>query len=845
MTVKKLVTEKDYPLWSYLEAEAISSNGDWTSYTKYYDVVDSLFVQHRKTGKVYSFAQGSKGEFVSDNHFVCLTGDGVVHSLALNNGKEQVLKNIKSFEVFGPNIIGIRNSKESSPFSIYNLEGRLLHTEDNLIEYATCPDGKKIAISISDGKKSTVLLVDVENIVERKQIIETDGGPFQRLKWSNDGSALAFMHYDEVESKLYYYDAKKNNIRSFSTADKGIFPETMNITLRREIKFSKDNKKVFFRIRQRKILDASHKSDQVQVWNAADKKIYPEAINIHEWTSIDKHALWEPETGRFLQFTDIKLPHGAAVGNGTYALTFNPGDYSPHSKAVGDRDIYITELATGKRKLLLKKHIYSTTNLLASPGGKFISYFTGGNWYVYDISTGIHTLVNKNIPYSLRIDTDKEDGDDCYGNPGWTTGDGYLLIYDQYDIWKVSSDGTEAQRLTKGREKGIVYRIISEKSSQRGFTESWAETNGVFDLNEGLLLKARSLDHFYNGIFLWDVKKGLSEICYTDKRVSTVLRSKNNVIAWMEEDTDLPWQIKVKSIRTEETVLLRSNTHQDKFMWTKREMITYQNSKGQILKGILYYPADYQKGKLYPMVVNIYETQSSQAHYYRLPNLYNFDGFNIGNLTSKGYFVLLPDITYEIGNFGLSAVDAVEAAVKVVLEKYNVDEKRVGLIGHSFGGSQTDFILTQSKMFACAVSGAATTNFLSSYLAVSETIGGPNFYKMEYGQARMKVSPYENIDIYLKNSPVIYAANVTTPLLSWTGLRDTQVLPTQSFEFYMALRRLGKTHILLAYTNGGHDLAAKEDAVDLTRRIEAWFDHYLKDENYPDWAKPEQDRYRK
>ena len=99
----------------------------------------------------------------------------------------------------------------------------------------------------------------------------------------------------------------------------------------------------------------------------------------------------------------------------------------------------------------------------------------------------------------------------------------------------------------------------------------------------------------------------------------------------------------------------------------------------------------------------------------------------------------------------------------------------------------------------------------------------------------MKVSPYEDMDRYLKNSPVIHAANVTTPLLSWTGLQDQQVVPTQSFEFYMALRRLGKTHVMLAYPDEGHDITGKGNAIDLTRRIEAWFDYYLKDEKPASW----------
>ena len=831
---KKLLTEADYHLWNYLEPEEISDNGDWISYKKTYETADSVFVQQRKTGQIHSFASASHGQFASDHYFVCKTSDSMLHLLSLKKGTEQLVKNVKSFGIVGSYLLVLSDQKESSYLGFYTLEGQLLHTENNVTEYTASADKKKIAISKRENDKSFVILINTSTFEKQSKIAEHKGLPFQRLTWSADGNALAFIHYGELESKLYYYQVDKKNTATFSTAAETVFPETMNIEPSRPLKISSDNKKVFFRIRQRKEFDVIHKKNEVQVWNTADKYIYPTAKEIESWNIIDKQALWEPQTGRFLQFTDNKLPYGDVLGIKDYALTFNPQDYEPQSKSVGDRDLYLTNLNTGNRKLLLKKLSYNTANLLASPGGKYISYFKEGNWYVYDVRKESHTKINNNIPYSFNIPSDLNE-DESYGNPGWTSGEEFLLVYDQYDIWKVSPDGAEAIRLTKGREKGIIYRILPQTSSQKKQIDNWTYTAGLFNLKDGLLLKARSIDHFYNGIFLWDHKKGLSGICYTDKRISTILRSKNNIFAWMEEDTDLPRQIKIKGTGSNETLLMGSNPQQENFMWTKRKIVQYYNQKGETLRGLLYYPANYQKGKQYPMVVNIYEKQSYQVHYYHLPTLYNGDGFNVVNLTAKGYFVLLPDITYEIGNVGLSAVDCVEAAVKVVLEEHDIDANKIALIGHSFGGYETDFIITQSKLFTCAVAGAATSNFLSSYLSVCENMDIPNFFKMEYGQARMKVSPYENMEGYLKNSPVIHASKVTTPLLSWTGLQDPQVAPTQSFEFYMALRRLGKTHVMLAYPKEGHEIAGKENAIDLTHRIEAWFDYYLKESKIPSW----------
>lgn len=582
---KKVLTEADYPLWHYLEAEEISDDGRWISYTKTYQTADSLFLHQRKTGKIYSFPSGSQGQFTADHYFVCKTSDNILHLLSLKRGTQQVLKNIKSFEIFGSYLLARSDQKENNSLAIYTLEGRLVHTQNNIMEYALCPDKKKIAFSIKENDKYDLIILSTETFDKSLEIAQEYRNPFRTLTWSNDANALAFIHYGEPESKLYYYQVDKKNLSTLSTSDTTLFPQTMNIAPSRLLKISNDNKKVFFRIRQHKEFDLIDNKNEVQVWNTTDKSIYPMAKQIQSWNIIDKQALWEPQTGRFLQFTDSKLPYGAAAGDLNYALTFNPNDYEPQSKDTGERDIYITNLNTGERKLLLKKHSGSSTTLIASPGGKYISYYKKGNWYVYDVHKNSHAQVNGKISHLLSIPGEMNQ-DESYGNPGWTSGDDYLLLYDQYDLWRVSPDGASAIRLTKGREKGIVYRIVAQTRREKKQLDSRIYTNGVFNLKEGLLLTARSEDNFYNGIFLWDFKKDLSEICYTNKRISTILRSKNNILAWMQEDTDLPWQIKAKEPRAKETLVMQSNPQQENFSWTKSKIVIYQNQKGESLKGI-------------------------------------------------------------------------------------------------------------------------------------------------------------------------------------------------------------------------------------------------------------------
>jgi len=137
-------------------------------------------------------------------------------------------------------------------------------------------------------------------------------------------------------------------------------------------------------------------------------------------------------------------------------------------------------------------------------------------------------------------------------------------------------------------------------------------------------------------------------------------------------------------------------------------------------------------------------------------------------------------------------------------------------------------------MFAAAVAGAAITNYVSSYLWVIPGIDKPNFYHAEYGQLRMGKSLYEDYARYLRNSPIYHADKINTPLLSWAGKQDSQVDHYQSVEFYLALRRLGKTNTMLLYPGENHVFSDSVNKQHLTQSIEQWFDHYLKGDKNPE-----------
>jgi len=192
---------------------------------------------------------------------------------------------------------------------------------------------------------------------------------------------------------------------------------------------------------------------------------------------------------------------------------------------------------------------------------------------------------------------------------------------------------------------------------------------------------------------------------------------------------------------------------------------------------------------------------------------------------------------YTIGKPGTSAVDDVTSAVKKVIELGYADPKHIGLQGHSWGGYQSSYILTQTDMFAAVVTGAPPTNLVSFYNELYKQTGTVQQGIMEVGQVRMGagVTPWSAHELYESQSPIHQAEKIKTPFLILHGTADGAVDWHQGLEYYNAARRLGKEVILLSYPDEPHHLAKEENQKDFQVRMKAFFDHYLKGTPAPKW----------
>jgi dipeptidyl aminopeptidase/acylaminoacyl peptidase len=276
-----------------------------------------------------------------------------------------------------------------------------------------------------------------------------------------------------------------------------------------------------------------------------------------------------------------------------------------------------------------------------------------------------------------------------------------------------------------------------------------------------------------------------------------------------------------------------ANPQKANLNWGTSELVRYRNTNGVQLSGILIKPENFDPSKKYPMMVYIYEKLSQNLH--RFVNPSPGGSINASYYASNGYLVLMPDIVYTEGYPGQSALQCVLPAIQAVVDKGFVNEQAIGIQGHSWGGYQIAYMVTQTNRFKAAAPGALVSNMTSAYSGIRWGSGQPRQVQYEQGQSRIGGSLWEYPMRYFENSPIFRVDRVQTPILMLHNDADTAVPWYQGIEYYLGLRRLGKEVYMFNYNGEQHGLRKRQNQKDYTRRLQQFFDHYLKGTAKPDW----------
>ena len=244
------------------------------------------------------------------------------------------------------------------------------------------------------------------------------------------------------------------------------------------------------------------------------------------------------------------------------------------------------------------------------------------------------------------------------------------------------------------------------------------------------------------------------------------------------------------------------------------ERIVYPTTTGIEADAVLVKPPGFEPGHRYPLVVVVHggPTETSTEGWFSRVQL----------LAANGWLVLEPNYRgstnagerYQHAIF----VDTVagpardiRAALDAVKARGIVDDKRIAVSGWSYGGVLTTWLVTQYHDWRCAVAGAPVTDILADYATADD---------IDADRELFRGSPWvgTNRADYVAQSPITYVADVTTPLLLMSDRGDRRVSPVSTYEFFHALRDLGKPVELVVYPVDGHFPGDPVRSADVSRR---------------------------
>jgi dipeptidyl aminopeptidase/acylaminoacyl peptidase len=695
------------------------------------------------------------------------------------------------------------------------------------------------------------------------QALDSAPAAYRSLTWTEKGDGLAALRgVDDkgFEDKLYSVVAFKDFTPSgppakvvFDPQAEKSFPSGMTVSPNRSPQWREDFSAVMFGIHEVKAkknvpkeanaakepapadgdkkdaAPAEEDRPDLVIWHWKDPRL-PSMQEVQENTDKNFSYLcaYRPEEKKFVRLADEAVRQVSLTQDEKQAVGLDVRDYERESNLDGKRfqDVYLIDPATGERRLALKK---AQHYLGASPDGTRLLHYDDGVFYVWDVATGKSVDLTSKIP-STFWDTDNDVNvvKPPTATLGWSKDSNVVLITDGWDIWKVPAAGGAAVNLTvNGKKDKIRYR--------RRFRLDPDERAGI-DLNAPLYISAYGEWTKKNGIGLIEPgKTGVRMLQWGDAGYAQLIKAKNaETYLYTRENTrEYADYYASNNLLENGQKVTGANPQQKDFLWSPGvKILDYTSTRGEKLQAALYLPANYDPNRRYPMVVEIYEKESQGANNYPQPG---YNGFSVAYYTSNGYAALEPDIVYKVNDPGMSAVACVVPAVKAAVAAGVADEKRVGLHGHSWGGYQTAFLVTQTDTFRAAVAGAPLTDMISMYSLIYWNSGGTNQAIFESSQGRFFGGYWDNLEAYQRNSPVYHAQNVHTPLMILHNDKDGAVDHTQGIEYFNTLRRLGKPVIMLEYKGENHGLRKPENMKDYTVRMKEWFDHYLLDQPAPKW----------
>lgn len=875
----KKMTLETYNIWNTIENVNISNDGKWLSYELVPGKGDpTLILVNTETGEKTSFERASEAEFdfgsitlafkitppqvildslkAADIKKEDMPADtlGIYHLEKTTYDKLAPLKSFKMPEEQGGLLAVLMDTQKDSTavkkqgkkngydMIVYNMNRQSLDVYHYVLDYEWSNKNGILGFrstGTDSVNHSQVLLADVLN--GSLDTILLDHEEFHYMAFDEGGNKMALSYSADSTEKSYapvrlsLWETQKKKLKTLAESNSEWLGEGWRISPYTGPWFSKNSNRLYIPIH--KLLPeidtslADSDRAKVEVWNWKDELLYTQQkVASKREQERSYMVLYDFEKNNFMQLTSPENTQGLFDEEYTsdYIVTYDQKKYERFVSWVGYafRDIFLTNLKTGERKMIAEK-VEGRPRM--SPSENYVYWYNrpDTSWYSYSIADDKLNRLTKNAFYDELNDRPMPPYNS--GFLGWIEDDEAMLIYDDYDIWKLDPQSGDKQRLTQGREEKISYNHISIDRDIRHYPSDTSLLVRIFD--------ERDKSSGYAYLDLVDGGISVVEKAAYNYRSSIQKAKDSNTLVFTKESFKHFPDLILSNLQFEnQRTVSDANPQQKGYAWGSIELFEWTDYEGVETDGLLVKPPNFDPSKKYPVIINFYERSSSRLHNHRAP----YPGrstINYSYWANKGYVIFNPDVRYKVGYPGQSCYDAVMSGVDALIQEGFVDEEKIGLQGHSWGGYQIADLLTRTNKFACAESGAPVVNMTSAYGGIRWETGRSRMFQYEHTQSRLGATLWDSPELYLENSPLFRMDKVETPVLILHNDNDGHVPWYQGIEYFVALRRLGKPCWMLNYNNEPHWPLKRENRLDFNKRLEQFFDHYLMDKEMPIWMK--------
>jgi len=551
---------------------------------------------------------------------------------------------------------------------------------------------------------------------------------------------------------------------------------------------------------------------------------------------VEKPQIWVIRTsgGEAWQFTFEKQGVGSFKwspnGSKIAFLMKNPKTEKEEKDEKEKRDVILVDKNFKYSHLYLKSF---TTNIDTTNGDRI----TKGE---YDITSFSWNPNGKNIVFSQSLEPTF--------NSRFVSGDISIVNVNSETVRKlVSWGGNDTSPIFTPNGKTIIFTSDGEKNEPIGYRDIYKiSSNGGIPYkitetpNRSASIIACSSNSNY--IYVSDANRTKSEIYkigLNNKEIKPILNlngrissskisNNSEMIVLVKQELNKPSEVYLSELSKISPKKISNFNSSLKFpKLANTELITWISKDGLEIEGLLTYPTKYNKRKKYPLALIIHGGPAGvfSQSFTGNPGIYNIEYF-----ASNGYAVLRPNPRgstgygkdFRFANFkdwGFGDYEDIMSGVDKAIDMGIADPQRLAVMGWSYGGYMTSFVVTRTERFKAASMGAGLPNLIS----MTTTTDIP-----DYLVAHMGGEFWEDYETYEKHSAIYRINNVKTPTQVIHGANDLRVPFTQGQEFYVALKRKGVSTEMVVYPRTPHGPREPKLLMDVSPRIMAWLDKFIK-----------------